>query len=147
MEIKSLIYGDDLWQSVAEYANDCSWQPTGTYLSNRMKNNEFLDWERVFAALENNVIVGFCALTKTTVAFGGAYTPDIGFVFVGELFRGNRISERLCLSACEYAKSIGFDKVYIYSDHVNLYEKYGFVKIDEQDAPCGVKQSIYMYAT
>ena len=145
LEIKSIVFNHDLWQPVAEYANSCSWQPTGAYLANRMENNEFLDWERVFDALENSAVIGFCALTKTTVAFGGAYTPDIGFVFVGESYRGNRVSEKLCMSAVKYAKSIGFDKIYLYSDHVNLYEKYGFTKIDEQDAPWGTKQSIFMY--
>lgn len=145
MEIKSLVFGDELWLPVVKFSNQCSWQPTGAYLSKCMNDNKLSDWERVFAALENNSIIGFCALTKTTSAFSEIYTPNIGFVFVSEPCRGNRVSEKLCIFAIDYAKSIGFDKVYLYSDHANLYEKYRFSKIGELAAPWGVKQSIYMF--
>ena len=148
MEIKTLTYHDKhLWYKVAMYAKNCSWETTGKHLSNRMKNNGFSDWERVFVALENNTITGFCALSKTSSIPDVTYTPYIGFVFVGAQYRGNRISEKLCTSAVKYAKTIGFDKVYLYSDLVNFYEKYGFIKIDEKLAPWGVTQSIYMYHT
>ena len=147
MEIKALVYGDELWQFVAEYANGCSWQTTGECLSTLMKRNGFSDWERVFVALENDKIAGFCAFTETSNEFVDMYTPMLGFLFVGEAYRGKRISERLCLSVLEYAKSVGFDKIYLYSDHVNLYEKYGFVKIDEKKASWGAMQSIYVRGT
>jgi len=136
----------ELWEKVAAYAENCSWGDTGKYLSNRMKNNEFSDWERVFVSLENNTIAGFCVLSRTSIIIT-EYTPLIGFIFVGESYRGNRISEKLCLAAIKYAKTVGFDKVYLYSDLVNFYEKYGFIKIDEQEAPWGDKLSIYMYDT
>jgi N-acetylglutamate synthase-like GNAT family acetyltransferase len=32
----------------------------------------------------------------------------------------------------EYAKELNFNEIYIVSDHINLYEKYGFTKIDEK---------------
>jgi len=144
MEITALTCNDDLWLAVADYASNCSWQPTGTHLSKCMRNNGFSDWERVFVALENNAIAGYCTLSKSSEEFGDLYCPNIGFVFIGEPYRGKRFSEKLCIKAIEYAESIGFDKVYLYSDHVNLYEKYGFTKIDEKDASWGAKQSIYM---
>jgi len=71
------------------------------------------------------------------------YTPYIGFIFAGEPRRGNKISERLCLAAFNYAKSVGFDRVYLVSDHINLYEKYGFVEIDRKEAPWGAMQTIF----
>jgi Predicted acetyltransferase len=147
LKIKALVYGDALWQSVAEYASECSWQTTGEFLSERMKSNGFSDWERVFVALENGNIAGFCDLSKTSNEFVDRYAPMLGFLFVGEACRGKRISEKLCLFVAEYAKSVGFDKIYLYSDHVNLYEKYGFVKIDEKQASWGAMQSIYARST
>ncbi len=47
-------------------------------------------------------------------------TPHIcrhTYVFVSEAFRGHRLSQRLIEFAMECLKSIGFDKVYIVSDH------------------------------
>jgi len=145
MEIRSLASGDESWPTVAAYANACSWQPTGAYLSNRMRNNAFVDWERVFVAFEGDTIMGFCALTKASNAFGDTYSPYVGFIFVGEAYRGKRLSEHLCSSVIQYARAIGFDAVYLYSDLTDFYEKYGFAKVDEKNAPWGVRQSIYMY--
>lgn len=107
----------------------------------------FSDWERVFVALDSDHIAGYCALAKTDCIPDIPYTPYIGFVFVGEQYRGNRLSEKLILSASAYAKGLGFDKVYLVSDHVNLYEKYGFVKIDEKEAPWGAIETIFMQLT
>ena len=44
----------------------------------------------------------------------------------------------------EYLKSIGFEKVYIVSDHNNLYKKYGFTVKDRIIAPWGEEEKIYM---
>ena len=43
-----------------------------------------------------------------------------------------------------YLKSIHFEKVYIVSDHENLYEKYGFNVIDRKIAPWGSEEKIYV---
>lgn len=53
-------------------------------------------------------------------------------MFVSELYRGERLSEGLIRVAINYAKKIGFNEVYIASGEIGLYEKYGFVKIDEK---------------
>jgi predicted N-acetyltransferase YhbS len=148
LDIKVLTCEDAaLWAALAEYAKNCSWQTTGIHFSNKMKRNEFVDWEMVFIALKHGVITGFCALTKRSDVFNIHYTPLIGFVFVGEEYRGNRIGEKLCFAAIEYAKRIGFEKVYLYSDLSDYYEKIGFIKIGEVQAPWGVLESIYSYDT
>jgi len=68
-------------------------------------------------------------------------------MFVGENFRGNRISEKLILRALEYAKELEFEKVYLVSDQINLYEKYNFVKIEERFDLWGNKEKIYIHET
>ena len=144
VKIQSLMYSDPLWQIVAEYAEGCSWR-AGAILAEKMKGNDFSDWERVYAAMDGDQIAGYCTLSKTDCIPDIPYTPYIGFVFVGERYRGKRLSGKLILSALAYAKELGFDQAYLISDHVNLYEKYGFVKIDEKEAPWGAMQSIYKY--
>ncbi|WP_176758939.1 GNAT family N-acetyltransferase [Alkaliphilus peptidifermentans] len=61
--------------------------------------------------------------------------------------KGNRLSEKLIVFALAYAKELGFDKVYLISDHINLSEKYGFMKIDEKEAPWGTIETIFMHLT
>lgn len=47
-------------------------------------------------------------------------------MFVSEEYRGNRISEKLINFANQYAKEIGFDKTYIPTEYIGLYEKFGY---------------------
>jgi len=146
LKIKMLTYNDPLWEKTADYAENCSWK-AGYKLSELMRNNGFSDWERVFVVLIDGNIAGYCTLSKNDCIPNVEYTPYVGFIFVGEPYRGNRISEKLCLTAIEYAKSIGFDRVYLVSDHINLYDKYGFIKIDEKEAPWGTMQTIFCIET
>ncbi|MBQ8741458.1 MAG: GNAT family N-acetyltransferase [Clostridia bacterium] len=134
---------DELWNKVRNYAENCSWK-AGKSLANAMDNNEFKDWERVIAAVDENKICGYCTVAKTDCIQNVSYTPYIGFIFVDEKYRGNRLSEKLIEKAKNYLKNMGFDKVYLVSDHDNLYEKYGFCVIDRKIAPWGTEQKIYM---
>jgi N-acetylglutamate synthase-like GNAT family acetyltransferase len=143
MEIKSIIYGDDLWQKTIDYAKNCTWK-AGPFLAKKMIKNEFLDWERVFVAIDNKNIAGYCTFAKKDCIPDVEYTPYIGFIFVGEKYRGKRLSERMILYIMDYAKKLNLKKVYIVSDHINLYEKYGFIKIDEKEVNGMGMEKIYM---
>lgn len=126
MEIYTLASSHEKWLTVAAFAEKCSWR-AGKYLAELMRGNAFKDWERVFAAFENGAPVGFCTLTeKDELDPMYPYSPLIGFVFVEEAHRGQRISGRMIGKALEYAKGLGYEKVYIMSGECGLYEKYGF---------------------
>ena len=136
MEIYTMTDTHEKWECAAAFAGKCSWG-AGKYLAELMRGGSFRDWERVFAAFENGRPVGFCTLTeKDELAPKYPYTPLIGFVFVDEAFRGKRISEKMIKTVLEYAKGIGYDKVYIMSGEKGLYEKYGF-------SPMGEYETIY----
>lgn len=143
MNIKAITSSDGMWNKVRNYAEGCSWK-AGKSLASNMDNNAFCDWERVIVAVDNEKICGYCTVAKTDCIPDVHYTPYIGYMFIDELYRGNRLSQQLICYAMNYLKSIGFDKVYIVSDHVNLYEKYGFFVIDRKMAPWGSEEKIYM---
>lgn len=134
MIIQPITGVDSLWEKTAAYARACSWG-AGKGLADRMQERRFLPWERVFAALDGANIAGFCTFSKDDCIPDVPYTPYIGYVFVGEDYRGRRLSGELIRCALRYAKELGFPKVYLVSDHEGLYEKYGFVKVDERPAP------------
>lgn len=125
------------------YAYNCSWK-AGKSLAKAMMNNDFKDWERVIVAFDNNEICGYCTVAKTDCIPNLIYTPYIGYLFVDEECRGNRLSQKLIVYSMKYLKSIGFDKVYLVSDHENLYEKYGFKVIDRKMSPWGSEEKIYI---
>ena len=131
-----------LWEPVREYAATCSWS-AGKSLAHNMQADVFSDWERVVVAHTEGRICGYCTVTKTDCIPNVRYTPYIGYIFVGEEFRGNRLSQKLILHAIEYLRKIGFHQVYLVSDHENLYEKYGFSVVDRALAPWGSIEKIY----
>lgn len=143
MEFKCLTVENAEWLATIEYAKNCSWS-AGKFLANDMADNIFTDWERVVVAIEQGKIAGYCTVTKSDCIPNLSYTPYIGFLFVGEEYRGKRLSQKIIEFSMAYLKQVGFTEVYLVSDHVNLYEKYGFEVIDRQIAPWGEEEKIYM---
>lgn len=140
MTIRALTSADAAWASVAAYADACPWS-AGSLLARNMRSESYRDWERVFAAFtDSGDIAGYCTLAAEDCLPDVPYTPYIGMVFVGEPYRGRRLSGQLLQAASDYAASLGFPRVFLVSDHAGLYEKYGFSKIDERPAPWNPEQ-------
>ncbi|MBR4462817.1 MAG: GNAT family N-acetyltransferase [Erysipelotrichaceae bacterium] len=143
MEIYLIREGHPLWDKTIAYAQNVSWN-AGPFLAEKMKRNDFLEWERVVIAVEEDRIIGFCTYTeKDALPERYDFMPFIGFVFVDENDRGNRVSERMIDQAIRYAKEIGFSTVYLTSDEHGLYEKYGFKKIGDYDTIHGTEEQLF----
>ena len=118
-----------MWDETIAFAENCSWA-AGRLLADRMRANDFSDWERVIVASDGGRVVGFSAFEKKgRVPPEYDFTPFINLVFVDENYRGNRISEKMIRYALSYAAGLGFKEVYLKSEHRGLYEKYGFEKV------------------
>ncbi len=129
MKIQAINNDHPMWEKTIRLAENCSWE-AGQRLAARMRNEDFSDWERVFAAEDDGSVIGFCVFEeKGYIPESFDCSPFINFVFVDERFRGQRISEKMIGFALDYAKGLGYTKVYLKSEHHGLYEKYGFVKI------------------
>lgn len=144
MEVIKLNKDYIYWKKTIELAEQCSWA-AGPNLAKKMRSNDFQDFECPFAAIEQDKVVGFCTIAKNDFIPECEYTPWIGFVFVDENYRGKRISQRMIEKVLSYAKSSGFGKVYICTGEDNLYEKYGFLKIDQRKSYEDTLQSILVY--
>ena len=143
MEFELLTPAGVHWNSMIEYAENCSWS-AGRARAENMKKTAFTDWERVIAVLDRGKICGFCTVAKTDCIPDVNFTPYIGFVFVDEAHRGRRLSQSMIRFSMVYLKTLGFDRVYLTSDHENLYEKYGFTVIGQGKAYWGPVEKIYM---
>ena len=142
MELYTLQEADKLWNQLLDYASCCPWR-AGTSLVRKMNFNIFTDWERIVVAVEDNHIIGFCTITKTDSASDETHMPYIGYIYVDEHHRGKRISSQMINFASDYLKNIGFNKVHIISDHINLYEKFGFKVVDTITSKNGNVEKIY----
>ncbi len=146
LDIKPLTKDSKYWNETIAFAEDCSWS-AGPFLADKMRKNDFLKWERVFAALEDERPIGYCTFCKTDeLPEKYGFYPFIGFVFVDEAHRGHRVSEKLIKSVIIYAKELGFDCIYIMSGEKGLYEKYGFEKIGDYETVFGTVDQLFKMA-
>lgn len=147
IEIYSMTQGHKYWNGTISLAEKCSWK-AGSYLAEKMKNNEFAEWERVFAACVDEKVVGFCTLSeKDELPPKYEFTPFIGFVFVDEKYRGKRLSELMLKSAASYAYELGYKKIYIMSGEIGFYEKYGFKKLGDYETIYGSIDRLFVKST
>ena len=132
MNIVSIISPKDtLWNKLIDYANSCNWS-AWPILAQKMNENKFLNWERIFVTIENDDIIWFCTFTKEDCIPDCEYFPFVWFMFVDENYRWKRLNEQMINEVEKYAKTLNFEKLYIVSDHKWLYEKYWFEKCDEK---------------
>ncbi len=136
-----------MWQQTIDFAENCSWR-AGKLLAQRMRENTFKDYERVVPVRDNDKIVAFCTFSeKDELKDDCEFSPFVGFVFVDENYRGKRISEQMINSVGEYAKKVGFEKFYIVSGEIGLYEKYCFRKIGDFETVYGTKEQVFVRNT
>lgn len=77
-------------------------------------------------AMAEGEIVGMACICKTDYYPLPEIYPWVSSIFVTEKSREHRISQRLVDFANAYAKECGFDRTYIPTEHIGLYEKYGY---------------------
>lgn len=125
-EIKKVEKGTELAGKLLKFVEDFSWEETREHTLGMLRNWCFSDWETMFVAMAGGQVVGMASIMKTDYYPLPEIFPWISCVFVTEEYRGHRISEKMISFVNEYAKEKGFDRTYIPSGHIGLYEKYGY---------------------
>lgn len=92
---------------------------------------------------ETDEIVGGCGLIQNDFVDRTDLFPYLCALFVEEKARGNAIGARLLENARIDAGRLGFDKVYLCTDHTSYYEKYGWKYIAIGRHPWGDTSRIY----
>ena len=98
---------------------------------------------RLLLGMEGEHLAAFCTLAGRDEIEDESLTPWIGFVYTFPEFRGQRRSGTLIDRACELAWQDGFTSVYISTNEVGLYEKYGFAFLHEDRDRWGGNTRIY----
>ncbi len=147
LSVKNIAYGSREWENLAEYAQNCSWR-AGKSFARKLRENDFHPYDRVFVLLENGwQIAGYCALCREDYIPDCPYAPWCSYVFVDEEYRG-RGNVGLLLSECvKEARRQGFETVYVCTDQIGIYEKYGFQRMESRLSSDRTLQSIYARGT
>ena len=110
----------------------CDWR-AAAFLSELLEKNSFdkvLGSGSLYILQDKGNIVSFATLTQRDCIDDNSLFPWIGFVFTSPVYRGQRCAGEVISYACHEAEKQGYDFVYLATDHVGLYEKYGFVESD-----------------
>ena len=126
IEIRKVDKDTELAARLIDFVADFSWEEVKEHTLRVLRNWEFTGWDTMFAALVDGKIVGMASLAKEDYYPLPDVFPWVSTVFVTEAYRGQRISAKLIDFANDHAKSLGFTKTYIPSEHIGLYEKYGY---------------------
>ncbi len=116
----------ELWLKQIE---ECDWD-AGKYLAYLLKTdalNELVGkGSRVLMLTEGEELISFCTLAPLDDVQPTDLTPWMGWIYTFPSHRGKRCAGRLFEYAEEIAKSEGAEAVHISTNHIGLYEKYGY---------------------
>ena len=124
----------------------CEWAG-GKYLHELLENGSFFDMAgegaRVLMLVEGDELISFCTYAPKDDNQPTDLTQWLGFVYTYPQFRGKRYFGLLLDEALRLAKAQGFDKLYISTDHIGLYEKYGCEFLTEMTDVRGDMSRVY----
>lgn len=128
-------FESDIKSELTEKIEACDWG-AAKFLTELLREDRFFEMlggeGDLYLLMDGDSLVSFLTLTKQDVIRDESMYPWIGFVFTVPEYRGHRYSEQLMNYAEDVAKSKGFDNVYVATDHVGLYEKFGYEYLENR---------------
>lgn len=115
------------------------------YLYNKIITNDVRGKVYVIYDEDRNHIVSFASLSDYDEIDHTSFKPWIGCVYTFRPYRGSRYSEKLIKYILNECKNNGVKKVYLSSDHIGLYEKYGFVFKKMMKTTKGTDTQVFVY--
>lgn len=101
-------------------------------LLEREKFQETVGGGELFIMADGDRLAAFATLANKDCINDDSLFPWIGFVFTAPEYRGHRYSGEVIDYACNKVKNQGYNKVYIATDHIGFYEKYGFIYMENR---------------
>lgn len=131
---------------ILEQMDKTDWD-AGKYLHWLLKENSFFNAcgenSQALLLTENNELCAFCTLADMDEIDDDSMKPWIGFVYTFPNHRGKRYSGLLVEKAVEIAKENGCESIYVSSEEVGLYEKYGFSFLKDATSIHGYETQIF----
>ncbi len=108
---------------------ECDWG-AGQYLEKLLREEKLKQLvgksTKVLMLVDGDKLVSFCTFAEKDDIQPTDLTPWIGWVYTFPAYRGKRYARKLLEHAEELAKEAGIENIYISTNHIGLYEKYGY---------------------
>ena len=96
------------------------------YLLKENKLSELVGESKVLMLVDCENLVSFCTLAEKDDVQPTDLTPWIGWIYTFPQYRAKRMAGKLLTHAEILAKESGATHTYISTNHIGLYEKYGY---------------------
>ncbi|MBO5387197.1 MAG: GNAT family N-acetyltransferase [Lachnospiraceae bacterium] len=108
---------------------ECDWG-AGQYLEKLLREEKLKqlvgESTMVLMLVDGDKLVSFCTFAEKDDIQPTDLTPWIGWVYTFPDYRGKRYAGKLLGHAEALAKEAGIKNIYISTNHIGLYEKYGY---------------------
>jgi N-acetylglutamate synthase-like GNAT family acetyltransferase len=132
MKIIDLIETPDSLELLAQW-HQAEWEhlnPGKTLEDRREKMQEYLEGKevpRTFVCKDGETVMGSAAIIESDMETRPELSPWMASVYVHDDFRGKGIGSALVKRIMEYARSIGVETLYLYTEHQEAwYQKLGW---------------------
>ena len=135
-------------QALTDYVekNSKGWLKPFTEVLNEVFSGEE-DLPKCYMMLRDDNIIGYYQLVEQELIIRKDLSPWITTVFIDEQERGQRLSSKLLEHGRAVAGRLGYAKVYLTTDHIQFYEKFGFREIGLDKFVWGRPTKIYEHDT
>ena len=108
---------------------ECDWG-AGQYLEKLLREEKLKqlvgESTKVLMLVDGDKLVSFCTFAEKDDIQPTDLTPWIGWVYTFPAYRGKRYAGKMLSYAEALAKEAGIKNIYISTNHIGLYEKYGY---------------------
>ena len=120
----------------------------GPFLGRLLREDGFFDAvgkdSRVLLLTEGNELISYCTFAEKDDIQPTDLTPWVGFVYTFPEHRGHRYAGLLFDEVERLAKERQIAEVYLSTNHIGLYEKYGWEFFDMMDDMDGEPSRVYV---
>ena len=120
----------------------------GAFLFELISKGTFFDAvgeeSRILLLIEGDALISYCTYAEKDDIQPTELTPWMGFVYTFPEYRGHRYVGKLFDEIERIAREEGISEVYISTNHIGLYEKYGCEYKTQMNDMDGTPSRIYV---
>lgn len=128
----------------------CDWR-AGMFLHELLTKGTFFDAtgkdSKLLLLTDEDKLVSFCTYAQKDEIPTDEMSPWMGFVYTYPEYRGHRYVGLLVAEALRLSRLEGNHYLYVSTDHIGLYEKYGFEFLQEMKSIDGENSRVYRQKT